>query len=53
MKREWEMLGPQFPHLPIREEDGSLRGDGAREQTAHARGCSAPAAQRVLGWEAG
>lgn len=53
VKREWEMLGPQFPHLPIREEDSSLRGDGAHEQTAHARGCSAPAAQWVLGWEAG
>lgn len=53
MKREWEMLGPRFPRLPVRDEDASLRGDGAHEQTAHARGCPAPAAPRVLGWEVG
>lgn len=53
MKREWEMLGPQFPHLPIRDEDAGLQGDGAHEQTAHAQSCTAPAAQPDLGWGAG
>lgn len=53
VKREWERLGPQFPHLPIREEDASLRGDGAHEQAARARGCKAPAAPPVLGREPG
>lgn len=34
MKREWEMLGPRFPRLPVRDEDASLRGWRPRADSA-------------------
>lgn len=56
VKREWEMLGPRFPHLRKEMTMPASRGDGAHEQKQrklHAKGRATPAVPQVLGWEAG
>lgn len=51
VSREWEMLGPQFPHLQNRDANSSL---GEMEPGKEDSACAepkAPGAQQVAGWE--
>lgn len=50
VSREWEMLGPQFPHLQNRDDNNILPGRGSpRKERAHAQGPRrAPGALQVL-----